>query len=113
MLRLSSRNLQLGIGGRLTGKVSSVVIRGLQGLTVGVPKETLEGEHRVAMTPVHAAKLIKAGATIKIESNAGAGSGFTDDMFRKVGAEITIASDVWKSQVVAKVLNQNVIILKN
>jgi hypothetical protein len=42
-------------------------LRSLQNLIVGVAKETLEGEHRVALTPIHVAKLKKNGATINIE----------------------------------------------
>ena len=42
-------------------------VRALQGLVVGVPKESLEGEGRVALTPVNVAKLKKAGATVKID----------------------------------------------
>ena len=35
--------------------------RGLKGLIVGVPKESLEGELRVALVPVNVVKLKKAG----------------------------------------------------
>ena len=100
MLRLlSSRSTALG---RLR-TLSTVQTRGLQGLVVGVPKESLEGEHRVAVVPGNVIKLKKAGATVKIESGAGAMSGFTDDLYKAAGAEIVPAADAWKSQIVAKV----------
>ena len=67
MLRLlSSRSTALG---RLR-TLSTVQTRGLQGLVVGVPKESLEGEHRVAVVPGNVIKLKKAGATVKLESYA-------------------------------------------
>lgn len=77
--------------------------RALQGLVVGVPKEVTPEEERVAITPANVTKLKKAGVTVKIEGNAGAGSGFTDEMYKSVGAEIVTAAEVWKSQIVAKV----------
>ena len=80
-----------------------VAQRNLQGLTIGVPKEVTEGEGRVAMTPPHVVKLIKAGASVKIESGSGDIAGFPDSTFTAAGAEITSADEVWKSKVVAKV----------
>jgi len=78
--------------------------RRLTGLTIGVPKESLEGEHRVAMTPAHVIKLKKSGALLRIENNAGSLSGFTDDMYKAAGAEIVSCEAVWKSQLVTKVV---------
>jgi alanine dehydrogenase len=59
--------------------------RGLQGLVVGVPKETTPEEFRVAITPANVTKLKKAGALVQIETSAGVGSGFTDDMYKAAG----------------------------
>ena len=86
-------------------QVNLTLTRNLQGLTVGVPKEVLEGEHRVALTPTNVGKLLKAGASINIESSAGDLSGFTDGMYKDAGAKIVTSSDVWKSDVVAKVFH--------
>lgn len=77
--------------------------RGLQGLVVGVPKESFEGERRVAIAPIHVTKLKKAGATVNIEAGAGAGSGYFDDMYVKAGANLVSADEAWKAEVVAKV----------
>eukprot|EP01035_Chromulina_nebulosa_P017810 gene17810-23420_t len=78
--------------------------RYLTGLTIGVPKETLEGEHRVAITPSHVIKLKKAGAIVKVQSNAGSLSGFSDKLYADAGAEIVSnVNDVFKSQVITKV----------
>lgn len=78
-------------------------MRDIVGLTIGVPKENLDGECRVAVTPVNVAKLSKAGAKVRIEANAGELSGFPDDAYVKAGAEISPSDVVWKSTVVAKV----------
>lgn len=80
-----------------------VAQRNLQGLTIGVPKELTEGEGRVALTPPHVVKLIKAGASVKIESGSGDIAGFPDASFSAAGAEIASVEDVWKSKVVTKV----------
>lgn len=79
--------------------------RNLQGLVVGIPKESLEGEHRVALTPVNVTKLVKAGATVKIESGAGMGSGFADEQYKAAGALLVDGNEAWKSELVAKVFS--------
>jgi NAD/NADP transhydrogenase alpha subunit len=43
-----------------------------------VPKETLHGERRVAITPSVAASLIKKGFTVNVESGAGVEANFKD-----------------------------------
>jgi len=81
----------------------NVLSRKLQGLVVGVPKESLPGEERVAMAPVHVTKLTKAGAVIKIQKDAGVGSGYSNELYEKAGAKVVSAEEAWKSAVVAKV----------
>ncbi len=49
---------------------ASVLVRQLNGLVVGVPKESLEGEARVGLTPTHVGKLIKQGAKIQVQAGA-------------------------------------------
>ena len=78
-------------------------IRNIQGLTIGVPKESFDNERRVAITPVNVVKLKKAGANVNIEKDAGAGSGFYDDMYIKAGATIVNSDDAWKGEVIAKI----------
>ena len=69
---------------------------------VGVPKETVQGEHRVAINPDVAAQLIKMGVQIQVEKNAGIASYFTDQAYENAGA--TIVSDAYKdSDVIIKV----------
>jgi len=47
-------------------------------LTVGVLKETLQSETRVALTPEITAKLLSLGVSIIMEHGAGQGSNFLD-----------------------------------
>ncbi|HQF29717.1 MAG TPA: hypothetical protein PLD36_13960, partial [Bacteroidia bacterium] len=63
-------------------------------MLIGVPKETKEFEKRVAITPVVAEQLIKAGFSVNIEVGAGLSSYFSDDQYVAVGA--TLESDVNK-----------------
>jgi alanine dehydrogenase len=63
---------------------------------IGVPKEIKEQEQRVALLPSAAEQLIKRGHTVLVEKNAGLGSGYPDDQYKKAGAEIVdLAKDVW------------------
>jgi len=72
---------------------------------IGVPKETAEGERRVATVPDVVAKLIKLGFTVAVQSGAGDAANFADDTYRAVGAEIVAtAAELWAgSDIVFKV----------
>ncbi len=58
-------------------------------VVVGIPKETLSGERRVAATPEIVEKMIKGGATVWVESGAGTGSLFSDAAYEAAGAKVT------------------------
>ncbi len=57
-------------------------------MKIGVPKELKVKEDRVAITPEGVKLLVKKGHTVSIEKNAGLGSGFTDEEYKKSGAVI-------------------------
>lgn len=57
-------------------------------MIVSVPKETQQGETRVALTPDVVKRLVGGGATVRIEHGAGDAAGFLDEAFSKVGATI-------------------------
>lgn len=61
-------------------------------LTVGVLKETLDGETRVALTPEITGKLQKLGVSVVMESGAGDGAQIPDEDYE--GVEITDAAGV-------------------
>lgn len=59
------------------------------GMQIGVPKETWPGEHRCAISPQTAKKLVKAGWQVTAEAGVGESSGFTDAEFQEAGASIS------------------------
>ncbi len=74
-------------------------------LTVGIPRERKEGEHRVAITPDGVHELVVHDVPVLVEHDAGAGSSISDDDYLAAGAEITTdADDVWaRADLVLKV----------
>lgn len=57
-------------------------------MRIGCPKEIKPQEGRVAITPAGADALTRAGHAVYIEQGAGAGSGFLDEEYAAVGAQI-------------------------
>ncbi len=60
-------------------------------MRIAVPRERAPRESRVALVPESVAKLVKAGATVTIEHDAGLAAGFPDAQYTTSGA--TIAAD--------------------
>ena len=57
-------------------------------MILGVPKEVKNNENRVALTPSGVSELARNGHRVYVQSSAGEGSGFTDDMYLEAGAEM-------------------------
>jgi len=74
-------------------------------MIVGVPKEIKTNENRVALVPAGAESLAGDGHTLLVEQGAGLGSGFSDDAYRAVGAQVVKSADeVWaKAELILKV----------
>lgn len=74
-------------------------------MKIGVPKEIKTNENRVALVPGGAEALIHAGHTVYVERGAGEGSGFPDEAYTAVGAQILdTAAEVWeRSEMILKV----------
>ena len=73
-------------------------------MNIGIPKEIKSGENRVACTPSGVRHLVSGGHKVQVEAGAGAGSGFSDDKYRRAGAVVTSSAEkVWKSDLVVKV----------
>jgi alanine dehydrogenase len=72
---------------------------------IGVPKEIKEQEQRVALIPSAAEQLTKRGHSVVVEKNAGVGSGYPDEEYRKAGAEIVdLAKEVFaRADLIVKV----------
>ena len=72
-------------------------------MIIGVPAETKDGEHRVAMTPDGVRELTAHGHQVRVERGAGSGSSITDDEYQARGADITTVDDAWAADLVVKV----------
>ena len=57
-------------------------------MIIGVSKEIKNNENRVGLTPAGTEALVRAGHTVLIEAHGGEGSGFSDEQYSAVGAEI-------------------------
>ena len=57
-------------------------------MIIGIPKEIMLGEARVAASPETVKKFIADGATVLIEHKAGEGSFYFDDDYKAAGAQI-------------------------
>lgn len=73
-------------------------------MIIGVPKEIMKDEKRVAVTPDTVKKFVNDGATILVQRGCGLGANFMDDEYRQAGA--TIIDDV------AEIYKQSDVILK-
>jgi H+-translocating NAD(P) transhydrogenase subunit alpha len=69
-------------------------------MQVGVPKETAEGERRVALVPEVVKRLASKDVRVVVEPGAGTGALLPDDAFTEAGATL---GDPWQADVVAKV----------
>ncbi|MDQ6986345.1 MAG: alanine dehydrogenase [Mariprofundaceae bacterium] len=72
-------------------------------MIIGVPRELKNRERRVALTPDGAAQLVAAGHVLRIEQNAGKGSGFSDADYATAGAQVLAKDAVWEADLVVKV----------
>jgi NAD(P) transhydrogenase subunit alpha len=72
-------------------------------LLITVPKESAQGETRVAATPETVKKLKTQGHSIKVEAGAGTASSNTDDAYVAAGAELTDRAGAFSGELVLKV----------
>src|SRR6266576_3863443 len=69
-------------------------------MRVGIPRETTQGERRVALVPETVGKLAAGGFELVVEQGAGAAASFPDDAYTNAGAVI---GDPWDADGVVKV----------
>lgn len=74
-------------------------------MIVGVPKEIKPQENRVGLVPGSVREVVRAGGTVLVEKNAGAGIGISDADYRAAGAEIIETADevFHRSELIIKV----------
>lgn len=73
-------------------------------MIIGVVKEIKDKEKRVSVTPEGVKALTAAGHLVRVQHNAGSGSGFSDAQYKAAGADMTeCASTCWEADLVVKV----------
>ncbi|ELQ6224249.1 Re/Si-specific NAD(P)(+) transhydrogenase subunit alpha [Cronobacter turicensis] len=72
-------------------------------MRIGVPKERVALETRVAATPKTVEQLLKLGFSVAVERDAGKLASFDDDAFIAAGASVVETAEVWESDVILKV----------
>lgn len=70
---------------------------------IGVPKERITNETRIAATPSTIKQLIKLGFSVIVEREAGQLASFEDTAFEQAGAEIVEQQSVWNADIIFKV----------
>lgn len=61
-------------------------------MRVGVPRETVPGEKRVALVPDVIPQLLKLGHAVAVEAGAGKAAGFPDASYEEAGATIEVSA---------------------
>ena len=72
-------------------------------MLIGVPRELLDGETRVAATPKTVEQIKKLGFEVIIEKDAGFKASFEDNAFIAAGAAVGTQQDVWNADIIFKV----------
>jgi len=74
-------------------------------MRIGIPKEVMRGEKRVALSPAGVDALVKSGHTVFMQTGSGVESHFTDEQYRTVGANIIYSAEevFQRSEMIVKV----------
>lgn len=85
-------------------KTKTTTWKGYEQMIIGIPKEIKTNENRVGITPAGVLALKQEGHVIWIETEAGLGSGFSDQDYIDQGAIIKqTPKEVWSADMVLKV----------
>jgi alanine dehydrogenase len=67
-------------------------------MKIGLPKEIKDNEYRVGLTPAGVNALTGSGHEVFVETKAGEGSGFPNELYEKAGATILeTADEIWQT----------------
>ena len=72
-------------------------------MLIGVPRERLDNESRVAATPKTVQQILKLGFDVIVEHDAGFKASFEDQAFVAAGAKVGDAVQVWQADIIFKV----------
>ena len=72
-------------------------------MRIGVPRETADGERRVALVPETAGRLVKGGHVLLVERGAGSRAGLPDEAYQAAGATLVDGPEALAAELVLKV----------
>lgn len=72
-------------------------------MRIGIPREIKDHEFRVAATPAGVAGMVAAGHEVLVGRDAGSAIGFDDEAYRRAGAALADAADVYAADLIFKV----------
>ncbi len=73
-------------------------------MEIGVPKEIKKDEFRVGATPETVRSFVEAGHSVHVQKDAGAKIGYSDEIYRRAGAQIVeSAKEVYQNEMIIKV----------
>ena len=72
-------------------------------MLIGVPRERLDNESRVAATPKTVQQILKLGFDVIVEHDAGFKASFEDQAFVAAGSKVGDAAQVWQADIIFKV----------
>ena len=72
-------------------------------MRIGIPRETREGETRVAATPETVKKYVAAKHQVLVERGAGLAAHYTDSAYQDVGAQIVDSKEAFGADLLLKV----------
>ncbi len=75
----------------------------IMAIRVGVPKESVAGERRVAVVPELLSRFARAGMEVVLEKGAGESANYADSVFEEKGAGIVSRADAFSADIVLKV----------
>ncbi|MGB3287772.1 MAG: Re/Si-specific NAD(P)(+) transhydrogenase subunit alpha [Burkholderiaceae bacterium] len=76
-------------------------------MIIGIPRESAEGETRVAATPETAKKYIAAGHSVIVQAGAGESAHYPDDAYVQAGAQLVDGAQALGADIVLKVRSPN------
>ncbi len=72
-------------------------------MIIGIVKESLSGENRIAASPSSVSELIKLGFEVSVQKGAGTKASFADEDYLASGADIVTKKKCWQADIIFKV----------
>ncbi|MGL4326178.1 MAG: alanine dehydrogenase [Tannerellaceae bacterium] len=95
----------IGQNGFFEQEILKNLLSSMRELVIGIPKERIPNETRLALTPEAVGLIVDQGHRVLIERGSGFGINYTDNDFAEQGAEILDTSnDVYQSDIIFKIL---------